>query len=77
MVLLPEWQGGGHAFRACFAALKEAFGCRGLTRVVAETQSANRRCVALLERLGMKLELKLERFGAEQSLYAIRREDFP
>ncbi len=77
LVLLPEWQGRGHAFRAASQILHHAFHQRGLPRVVAETQSANRRCGALLLRLGMVLERSFQRFGAEQSLHAIRREEFP
>ena len=75
VVILPEWQGRGHAFHAASQVLEAAFGIHGLPRVVAETQSANTRCLALLGRLGMKLERKLQRFGAEQSLYSIMRPD--
>jgi ribosomal-protein-alanine N-acetyltransferase len=53
--------------------LGRAFGELALPRVVAETQSANLRCIALLKRLGMKREQTLQRFGATQSLFAIHR----
>ncbi len=71
--LLPEWQGRGLAYRACLEVLSIAFDTRAVNRVVAETQSANARSIALLERLGMKLERRLERFGAEQSIYVMDR----
>lgn len=74
-VLLPEWQGMGHASRACASALRHAFEVMGLPRVVSETQAANSKSVALLERLGMQPERRLERFGAEQVLYSIKRPD--
>ena len=72
VMLLPEWQVRGHAFRAGTQVLERAFDELGLSRVVAETRSANGGCIALLERLGMRRESTLWRFGAEQSLFAIR-----
>lgn len=37
--------------------------------IVAETQSANTRSRALLEKLGFTLTQQLERFGAKQCVY--------
>ncbi|QJE98926.1 GNAT family N-acetyltransferase [Luteolibacter luteus] len=71
-VLLREWQGKGVAFRACTEALRFAFDQLGLERVVSETQVANKRSIALLERLGMNEDRRLERFGEAQVIYAIR-----
>jgi len=73
-VLLPEWQGRGLACRACSEALHFGFGELGLPRIVSETQSANAKSVALLRRLGMRLERSLQRFGAEQLLFVLDRE---
>lgn len=73
IVLLPEWEGGGHAFRAATQVLGRAFGELALPRVVAETQIANLRCIALLKRLGMKREQMLQRCGATQFLFVIHR----
>lgn len=42
-----------------------------LTRVVAETQAANVASCQLLERLGMRLERTVERFGAGQAIYRV------
>lgn len=44
----------------------------GLTKIVAETQSANKASCRLLKRIGMDLEETVERFGAEQSIFSIR-----
>lgn len=71
--LLPDWQGRGFAFRAASEALEIGFRDLGLSRIVSETQAANAPSIALLGRLGMTLERRLERFGAEQLLFAISR----
>ena len=42
-----------------------------LTRIVAETQSANKASCKLLKKIGMKLEQSVERFGAEQYIFSI------
>ncbi|MCW1914910.1 GNAT family N-acetyltransferase [Luteolibacter sp. GHJ8] len=72
-VLLPDWQGRGFAFRAASEALMIGFRDLDLPRIVSETQAANVASIALLKRLGMRLERRLERFGAEQLLFAISR----
>ena len=71
-LLLPEHQGCGHATQAVAAALQHASAVLGLTRVVAETQSGNARSIRLLERVGMRFERKVIRFGAEQCIYACK-----
>ncbi len=73
--LLPEYWGKGYATEAVEAALGYAFVDLGLERVVAETQAANERSCRLLERLGMKAERKLERFGAKQVIYPRKLKD--
>lgn len=75
-LLLPEHQGQGFATLALKAALAYGFGPLGLARIVAETQTANVASRRLLERVGMKPERCLLRFGAEQSLYAVTRSAF-
>jgi ribosomal-protein-alanine N-acetyltransferase len=72
--LLPEWQGRGLAYETTSQALRFAFQTLSLPRVVSETQSANSRSIRLLNRLGMILERRLWRFGAEQSLFALTKE---
>jgi ribosomal-protein-alanine N-acetyltransferase len=69
-LLLPEWWGQGYAKEAVRAVVDLALGDLGLPRVVAETQTANVASCRLLESLGMRLERRVERFGAEQAIYA-------
>lgn len=70
---LPDWWGKGYAAEAVSMILDFALEKLKLPTVVAETQSANISSCRLLEKLGMELERKIFRYGAEQSLYAIRR----
>lgn len=70
--LLPKWWGRGYAAEAAAAIVDYALRELQLPAIVAETQSANEPSCRLLEKLGMKLEKKMFRFGAEQSVYAIR-----
>lgn len=69
---LPEWWGQGYATEAAAVIIDYALKELQLPALVAETQSANTPSCRLLEKLGMKLERKVSRFGAEQSIYAIR-----
>lgn len=70
--ILPLWWGCGYATEVVSKIVDYAFKELGLSRVVAETQSANIASCRLLERIGMELEQKVQRFGAEQSIYSIR-----
>lgn len=69
--LLPEWWGKGYATEAVKEVIRYAFEELRLTKLIAETQTANISSCKLLERVGMKLEQKVQRFGAEQAVYAI------
>ncbi len=66
---LPSWWGCGYATEVVFAVIQ--YGLRELKcgRVVAETQTANIASCRLLERVGMRLERRVMRFGAEQAIY--------
>jgi [ribosomal protein S5]-alanine N-acetyltransferase len=68
-LFLPEWWGSGYATEAAKAAMDFARDNMRLPRIVAETQTANAASCRLLEKIGMKLEKTLERFGAPQSVY--------
>ena len=68
--LLPAWWGKGLAAEAVGAVISFALNELNLPRVVAETQSANRKSRQLLERLGMRLIDSVERFGAPQVIYS-------
>ncbi|MEK4237508.1 GNAT family N-acetyltransferase [Paenibacillus sp. FSL H7-0714] len=71
---LPEWWGSGLATEVIKTIIEYSFNELGLSRLVAETQTANIASCRLLERVGMKLECKLYRFNAEQSFYSIKRQ---
>ena len=68
---LPTVWGTGLASEAVRAVIAHAFSSLGLTRLIAEAQVANRPSRLLLERIGMRYERRLERFGEMQSIYAI------
>lgn len=72
-LLLPEFRGRGITTRAVRLALDRAFQQIGLDQVYAETQSANHASVRLLKRVGMSLDRRVTRFGAEQSIFVIKR----
>lgn len=69
-MLLPEWWGQGYAQETVQPVINYALSGIGLPRIIAETQVANVASCRLLERLGMQLEGTLERFGAQQAIYA-------
>lgn len=69
-LFLPEFWGYGYAFEACRAVLRYCEETLDLKTLVAETQSANTRSRALLERLGFTMVRQLERFGEMQCVYA-------
>lgn len=72
--LLPNWWGNGYATEVINHVIKFAFETLNVSQVVAETQTANIQSSILLEKVGMKLTSKYERFNAEQSFYVIKQE---
>jgi [ribosomal protein S5]-alanine N-acetyltransferase len=70
---LPQWWGAGYATEVISKLIDYGFNELGLDNIVAETQTANGASCKLLERVGMILESKLHRFGAEQAVYRIKR----
>lgn len=72
--LLPKWWGCGYATEVVERIIDYAFNDLSLPRVIAETQSANKASCRMLEKVGMRLEQKVQRFGAEQSIYSIKNE---
>jgi ribosomal-protein-alanine N-acetyltransferase len=66
---LPESWGKGLASETVGVIVDFARDCLHLRRIVAETQTANVRSKALLERLGMRPVRWLKRFGEEQVVY--------
>lgn len=75
-VLLPEYWGKGYATQALKLVLAYAFKSLNLEKIIAETQTQNTASIKLLERVGMKFEKSLERFDANQSIYAITRHQY-
>lgn len=71
--LLPEWWGQGYAQEAVQAIVTYGLADLKLPRVIAETQTANMTSCRLLERVGMRFERHVERFGAAQSIYTTVR----
>jgi RimJ/RimL family protein N-acetyltransferase len=69
-VFAPEHWGRGYGREAVRAVLLRAIQIKGLSRVIAETQAANQASCALLRGLGLIVERSLERFDAEQVIYA-------
>ncbi|MEN9519644.1 MAG: hypothetical protein RLZZ381_2232 [Cyanobacteriota bacterium] len=67
--LLPEWWCRGYGTEAVQAVVTHALTVLGLPRVIAETQIANIASCRLLERIGMRLERTIERFGAKQGIF--------
>lgn len=72
-LFLPTSWGNGYAGEAVRAILTYAMDELGLSRVIAETQTANLASCRLLERCGMTRERTLTRFGAEQAIYTTQK----
>ncbi|RPF55482.1 GNAT family N-acetyltransferase [Aquisalibacillus elongatus] len=68
---LPYWWGNGYATEVVQMIISFALNELNLSKVVAETQTANKPSCKLLERVGMKPERTIMRFGAEQAIYSI------
>lgn len=68
---MPKWWGDGYGEEIIKRIINYAFEELKLTRIVAETQSANKASCKLLKKIGMKLEQSVERFGAEQYIFSI------
>ena len=68
----PDAWGMGYAIEATRRVLDFAMNDLSLGRLIAETQSANKASCRLLERLGMTEQRRVQRFGAEQIIYASR-----
>jgi len=69
--------GNGYAFETVNELIQYAFNTLGLRELVAETQSANKASCNLLQKLGFYEKAKIIRFGAEQTIWAIRQQGSP
>lgn len=70
---LPQYWGHGYASEVVRVMIDYSFTEINLPKLMSETQTANTSSCELLERVGMKLENRLMRFGAEQAVYSIER----
>lgn len=68
--ILPEYWGYGYGTEIVQKVISISFEEYNLTKIVAETQTANKQSCKLLKRIGMNLESTVERFGAEQSIFS-------
>ena len=67
--LMPEWWRKGYGTEATKAVVTYGLTVLNLSRVIAETQIDNAASCRLLKRIGMRLELTVERFGAKQGIF--------
>ena len=67
--LMPEWWGKGYGTEVTKAVVTYGLTVLDLPRVIAETQINNVASCRLLERIGMRLEQTVERFGAKQGIF--------
>ncbi|WP_244440953.1 GNAT family N-acetyltransferase [Neobacillus jeddahensis] len=70
--ILPEWWGAGYATEVVQEMIDYAFNELNLSKIIAETQTANLSSYKLLERVGMKFEKTVTRYGDEQAIYSIQ-----
>ena len=68
-MFLPQFWGNGYATETVKAVLDFCKNELKLNRVVSETQTANEYSCRLLEKIGYTAESKVERFGADQTIY--------
>ncbi|WP_016992854.1 GNAT family N-acetyltransferase [Lysinibacillus boronitolerans] len=74
---LPQFWGRGLAFEVLTQVIEEGLNYLNIASIVAETQTANKASCRLLEKLGMKKVQMLERFGQEQAVYELRKNNEP
>lgn len=72
--ILPNWWGKGFGEEVARAVLHYGFSEMKQNSIVAETQLKNKASCRLLERLGMKEENRIERFGELQAIYRIDKD---
>lgn len=68
--------GQGYAIEAIKKVISYAFEELNLSKIVAETQVANKASCRLLTKLGMSIETSVYRFGSEQYIFSISRGEY-
>ncbi|WP_285853671.1 GNAT family N-acetyltransferase [Oceanobacillus luteolus] len=71
--LHPTWWGKCYGTEVVQPIIGYAFNELNQEKLIAETQTANKASRRLLEKVGMQLESKVIRFGAEQAIYSMER----
>ncbi|WDU80361.1 GNAT family N-acetyltransferase [Lysinibacillus sp. G01H] len=74
---LPQFWGRGLAFEVLTQVIQDGLNYLNIESIVAETQTANKASCRLLEKLGMKNVQMLERFGQEQAVYELSKNNEP
>jgi RimJ/RimL family protein N-acetyltransferase len=69
-----RWWGNGYATESARAALAYAFNTLEKNRVISLIHPENRASIRVAERIGEKLEARIEHLGREMLLYGIDRE---
>lgn len=69
----PDIWGKGYGTEIVRKLIDYGFSTMHITKLVAETQTANIASCKLLEKVGMRVEDVVTRFGNEQAIYAIMR----
>ncbi|MBU5466148.1 GNAT family N-acetyltransferase [Virgibacillus sp. MSJ-26] len=67
---IPDYWGQGYATEVVGHIIDYSLSELALSKIVAETQTANTASCKLLEKLGMTLERIVYRFNAEQAIYS-------
>lgn len=68
---IPTFWGKGYAYDSISVLLEKIFNDLDLDKLVAETQTLNKKSCHLLKKLGMTEEERLVRFGAEQIIFSL------
>jgi RimJ/RimL family protein N-acetyltransferase len=72
--LARPWWGQGYATEAARAALAHAFTTLGQERVIGLIHPENRPSIRVAERIGLRLESRIDHLGREMLCYGIDRE---
>lgn len=72
---MPQYWGYGYAEEVVRKIIDYAFYELIIKKIIAETQSANKASCKLLKKVGMNLEQIVSRFGNEQYIFSISKED--
>ncbi|WP_315111324.1 GNAT family N-acetyltransferase [Clostridium intestinale] len=73
---VSEFWGQGYGNEVIKKLMDYAFKELNLNKLVAETQKVNKASCRLLTKLGMSIEESIYRFGAEQNIFRILRDEY-